>query len=176
MTVESGAGAFGKAHLAGWIPTVTPSDALLFDTATTSAAALQGMLAAGEITSVQIVNECYRQILAYNGYLRAVYQLAPDSLDRARDLDAKRASGNVLGPLHGIPVLLKACAPRPQFQSALVLASDKVQDNVSTEASMKMDNTGGNLALVGSTAIKNAPIVDRVCTYHHSTTYPCQHF
>ncbi|KAF2833419.1 amidase signature enzyme [Ophiobolus disseminans] len=47
-----------------------------------------------------------------------------------------------IGPLHGVPVLLK--------------------DNVGTEPSMRMENTGGNLALSTSTAIENAPIVDRL--------------
>lgn len=67
------------------------------------------MLSAGQVTSVQILNEYYHQILAYNGYLKAVYQLAPGALDRAKELDDMRARGQVLGPLHGIPILLKAC-------------------------------------------------------------------
>ncbi|OCK87040.1 amidase family protein [Cenococcum geophilum 1.58] len=141
MDINSGAGTFGKAHLAGWIPSVT-DDAPRFDPRTTSAAALQELLSSGKIKSVQILNEYYRQILAYNDYLKAVYQLAPGAITRAKELDALRASGNVLSPLHGIPVLLK--------------------DNIGTDPSFGMDNTGGNLALVGSFAAKNAPIVDRL--------------
>ncbi|KAF2682561.1 hypothetical protein K458DRAFT_52056 [Lentithecium fluviatile CBS 122367] len=79
-----------------------------FEPTATPAAALQKLLTVGPLTSVQILNEYYGQILDYNGYLKAVYQLAPGALDRAKELDAKRANGDVLGPLHGIPVLLKA--------------------------------------------------------------------
>ncbi|KAI0602996.1 amidase family protein [Biscogniauxia sp. FL1348] len=141
MSVDFGQGTFGRAHLAGWIPSVT-DDGPKFDPMTTSASALQEMLNSGKLTSVEILNEYYRQILTYNGYLKAVYQLAPGAIDRAKALDSQRASGNILGPLHGIPILLK--------------------DNVGTDPSMGIDNTGGNLALVGSTAVRNAPIVDRL--------------
>ncbi|KAI0114163.1 amidase family protein [Nemania sp. FL0031] len=139
MSVSYGHGAFGEAHLAGWIPSIT-DDESLFDPLTTSGSRLQELLASGELTSMQIVNQYYRQILTYNGYLKAVYQLAPGALDRAKALDKMRADGEILGPLHGIPVLLK--------------------DNIGTKPAMQMDSTGCNLALVGSTAIKNAPIVD----------------
>ncbi|KAI1631317.1 amidase family protein [Biscogniauxia mediterranea] len=143
-SVDFGQGTFGRAHLAGWIPSVTDNDDddPKFDPTTTSASALQEMLTSGKLTSVEILNEYYRRILTYNGYLKAVYQLAPGAVDRAKALDSQRASGTVLGPLHGIPILLK--------------------DNVGTDPSMGMDNTGGNLALVGSTAVRNAPIVDRL--------------
>jgi amidase len=108
MTTFVGAGPFGKAHLVGWIPKVT-DDAPLFDPRTASAATLQEMLSSGKITSVQILSEYHRQILSYNGYLKAVYRLAPNAIERAKELDAKRSAGEVLGPLHGIPILLKAC-------------------------------------------------------------------
>ncbi|KAI1428375.1 amidase family protein [Xylaria sp. FL1777] len=141
MSTFHGHGAFGRAHLAGWIPSVTDNKSM-FDPLTTSATSLQELLTTGELTSVRIVNEYYRQILAYNGYLKAVYQLAPGAVDRAQALDNMRRNGNLLGPLHGIPILLK--------------------DNIGTDPTMQMDNTGGSLALVGSTVVENAPIVDRL--------------
>jgi amidase len=108
MASVPGHGKFGKARLAGWIPSVSDDHPPVFDPLTTSAAALQKMLAAGTLTSVQVLNEYYRQILKYNGYLRGVYRLAPG--ERARELDEMRAEGKVLGPLHGIPVLIKVGA------------------------------------------------------------------
>lgn len=106
--VNSGVGKFGKAHLAGWIPDKEGANApRLFEPTTSTAADLQQMLTAGDIISVEILSQYYSQILAYNGYLKAVYQLTPSALKRARELDALRAQGKVLGPLHGIPVLLK---------------------------------------------------------------------
>ncbi len=65
------------------------------------------MLTAGTITSSQILNEYYQQILDYNGYLKAIYQLAPGALKRAEELDARRANSDIIGPLHSIPIILK---------------------------------------------------------------------
>ncbi len=45
-----------------------------------------------------------RTISAYNGYLNAVYELALGAMERAEEMDALRAKGVSLGPLHGIPV------------------------------------------------------------------------
>lgn len=105
-SVRFGAGHFGPAHLAGWVPAV-PNEPSRFDTRAMSASDLQKMLGEGSITSVQILNEYYRQILSYNGYLKAVYSLAPRALEHARELDEQRAKGNRMSALHGIPVLLK---------------------------------------------------------------------
>lgn len=102
-----------RANLLGWVPTVT-NDGPFFDPLTTSASDLAQLLDSGKINSVQILNDYYRQILAYNGYLKAVLQLAPRAIDRARILDAQRSRGEKLGPLHGIPVLLKV-RWRPDF-------------------------------------------------------------
>ena len=107
MTAEAVSEIFGKVHLAGWIPTVTNDDPL-FDPMTTSAAVLQEMLGSGKVTSVQLLNDYYRQILDYNGYLKAVYQLAPGATEQAKERDAQRTKVDTRGPLHGIPVLLKA--------------------------------------------------------------------
>lgn len=134
-----------KANLNGWIPAISPNSASSFDPLMTSAATLQNGLVAGTLTSVQILNEYYRQILSYNGYLKAIHQLSPHAMERAEYLDELRRRGVVLGPLHGIPVLLK--------------------DNIGTDQRLGMDTTAGSLALVGSVAIKNAPVVDQVGSY-----------
>lgn len=63
-----------------------------------------------------------------NPLLRAVNEVNPDALDIAAELDAMRANGTTLGPLHGIPILIK--------------------DNIATAD--KMNNTAGSFALVGA--------------------------
>lgn len=78
----------------------------LFDPLTATIADLLRMLREGEISSVDIVKTYHLQILAHNGYLKAVSQLAPGAMERAEMLDRLRAKGFILGPLHGIPVLL----------------------------------------------------------------------
>ncbi|CAI6285809.1 unnamed protein product [Periconia digitata] len=132
----------GRAQLTGWIPTLPKDTAPLFDSLTSSAGALQFRLHSGELTSVQILREYYRQILSFNGYLRAIHQLAPGAMARAEHLDQLRREGFVLGPLHGIPVLLK--------------------DNIGTDGSFEMDTTAGSPALVASIPRRNSPIVDQL--------------
>lgn len=50
---------------------------------------------------------CLDRIQAVNPYLEAVVETNPDALQIAADLDEERKNGNVRGPLHGIPVLVK---------------------------------------------------------------------
>lgn len=62
--------------------------------------------------------------------INAVIEVNPDALDIARKLDKEREQGNVRGPLHGIPIMIK--------------------DNI--ETGDKMMTTAGALALVGNVA------------------------
>ena len=80
----------------------------LFDALTATAHDLQKALADGKLKSTDLVQEYVWRTEEYNGYLRAVAQYAPNAFERAQELDDQRASGKVaIGPLHGIPVLLK---------------------------------------------------------------------
>lgn len=95
----------------------------LFDTLTATADDLQKELINGTIKSTQIVEEYHRSILAYNGVLNAVYELASGAMQRAKEMDDLRASGKFLGPFHGIPILVKVpyaeLAFSPSFLTAL---------------------------------------------------------
>lgn len=71
---------------------------------------LQAALAAGTITSVDLVEAYLARIAGFdNGgpKLNSVQDTMPDALAQAQALDAERAAGKVRGPLHGIPILLK---------------------------------------------------------------------
>ncbi len=62
----------------------------------------------GEITSEELVQACLDRIEQVNGEIEAWAHLKPDhALDQARTLDAQRAEGGQVGPLHGIPVGIK---------------------------------------------------------------------
>ena len=106
MAFSAGPRSAATANLKGWIPHAVESPRL-FDTATVAAHELQEQLITGKIKSTEILQEYYRHILKHNGYLNGVYELAPGALQRAQELDTKRAQGEYLGPLHGVPVLIK---------------------------------------------------------------------
>src|SRR5207248_1963927 len=96
---------------------------------------LQHMMATGQLTSVQLTQYYIDRIMALdqsdNG-ANSVIELNPDALNIAANADAMRSKGKVLGPLHGIPVLLK--------------------DNIDTGD--RMQTTAGSFALAGKPALK----------------------
>ncbi len=102
-------------------------------------AQLQALMASGQLTSEVLTQEYLTRILALdqNGPgVNAVLELNPDALVMARTADALRRRGIVLGPLHGIPILLK--------------------DNIDTAD--KMQTSAGSFALVGSPAPRDSTV------------------
>ncbi len=72
-----------------------------------SVTALQAAIAAAETTSVAVTRHYLSRIDELNPVLHAVITVAPDALAAAEASDQRRASGTSLGPLDGIPVLVK---------------------------------------------------------------------
>ena len=102
-------------------------------------AKLQEEMASGRLTSEELTKEYIARIIALdqNGPgVNAVIELNPDALALARNADALRRRGIVLGPLHGIPVLLK--------------------DNIDTGD--KMQTSAGSFALVGTPALRDSTV------------------
>ncbi|PSB15717.1 hypothetical protein C7B76_13115 [filamentous cyanobacterium CCP2] len=67
---------------------------------------------AGELSAVDLTQYFLDRISIYDDeltgtYLNSVVALTPDALEQAEELDKLRAEGTILGPLHGIPVLVK---------------------------------------------------------------------
>jgi amidase len=106
-------------------------------------AQLQAAMASGKLTSEQLTKEYIERIIALdqNGPgVNAVIELNPDALDIAREADKMRRHGTVLGPLHGIPVLLKG--------------------NVDTGD--RMQTTAGSFALVGKPALQDSTVAAKL--------------
>jgi amidase len=97
-------------------------------------------LSSGLFTSVDLVNAYLARIAEVNPILHAVNEVNPDALAIAADLDAKRAAGTNLGPLHGIPILLK--------------------DNIATAD--KMNNTAGSFALLGAKVPRDSTLAAKL--------------
>lgn len=100
---------------------------------------LQQMMTSGSLTSVALVTYYLERIakLDQSGpFVNSIIELNPDALTIARSLDEERRKGHVRGPLHGIPILLKA--------------------NIDTAD--KMQTTAGSYALVGTPAPQDSTV------------------
>src|SRR4051794_66419 len=73
----------------------------------TPIAALRAGLESGATTAVALVQAYLARIDAYDGALNAVVVRNPDALAEAAEADARRARGEPLGPLDGIPYTAK---------------------------------------------------------------------
>ena len=98
---------------------------------------IQAHMQAGKYTSVDLTQAALDQIKAKNGELHAVITVNPDALKRAQESDEARKAGKNLGPLMGIPVLIK--------------------DNI--ETADIMPTTAGSMALVANITHRDAPVV-----------------
>uniref|UniRef100_UPI003F4D92B6 amidase n=1 Tax=Lysobacter firmicutimachus TaxID=1792846 RepID=UPI003F4D92B6 len=102
-------------------------------------ATLSARMAGGDLSSARLTEAYLDRIAALDDAgprLNAVIELNPDALGEARALDAERKGGQVRGPLHGIPVLLK--------------------DNIDA---LPMANSAGSLALAEHRPRRDAPLV-----------------
>ncbi len=102
-------------------------------------AQLQAEMASGKLSSEELTKEYIARILALDQgseAVNAIIELNPEALDMARNADRLRKKGTILGPLHGIPVLLK--------------------DNIDTGD--KMQTSAGSFALVGKPAKQDSTV------------------
>jgi len=104
-------------------------------------AQLQAGMASGRITSEELTRAYIQRIekLDQGGPaagVNALIEMNPDALAIARQADALRRQGKVLGPLHGIPVLLKA--------------------NIDTGD--RLQTSAGSLALQGEPALSDSTV------------------
>ena len=102
-------------------------------------AELQAEMAAGGLTSEALTAAYIQRIFALDQGgpgVNAIIELNPDALAMARHADDLRRHGHILGPLHGIPVLLKA--------------------NIDTAD--KMQTTAGSFALAGDPATRDSTV------------------
>jgi amidase len=106
-------------------------------------AQLQRMMASGALTSEELTRYYLARIAALDqGKLgvNSVIELNPDALAIARHADSLRRHGRVLGPMHGIPVMLK--------------------DNIGTGD--RMQTTAGSFGLAGRPDPRDATVAAKL--------------
>lgn len=106
-------------------------------------ATLQALMASGELSSRELVDYYLQRIASIDQgaqFLNSIIELNPDAGAIADALDSERRSTGERGPLHGIPVLLKA--------------------NIDTGD--RMTTTAGSLALANHIAADDAFLVARL--------------
>ncbi|KAF2212342.1 hypothetical protein CERZMDRAFT_41443 [Cercospora zeae-maydis SCOH1-5] len=102
--------------------------------------AINAGLATSLFTSVDLVRAYVARIREVNDALHVVNEINPDALQIAAERDAQRSSGLILGPLHGIPLLLK--------------------DNIATYD--EMNNTAGSYVLSGGKVPRDSTIAAKL--------------
>jgi amidase len=103
-------------------------------------ATLQKLMQEGELSSAQLTEYYLQRIDSIDrgeGGLNAIIEVNPDALETAKALDEERAVSGPRGPMHGIPVVLKA--------------------NIDTAD--QMATTAGSLALAGHRPPEDAFVV-----------------
>src|SRR5438067_2262223 len=111
-----------------------------FDFIEKSIPELQDAMASGQITSRELTHGYIRRIQSLNPLLHSVIELNPNAIAIAAGLDNERRRGQVRGPLHGIPLLVK--------------------DNVATDD--QMQTTAGSLAIYGNHVPGDAVIIEQL--------------
>lgn len=81
----------------------------LFNVLTADLKLLQSLLGDGSLQSIDLVEAYLAQIHKHDDYLHAMVSIAPQYslVTRAKLLDQERKNGQLRGPLHGIPIILK---------------------------------------------------------------------
>ncbi|MGD8327873.1 MAG: amidase [Acidobacteriota bacterium] len=138
---EGGAASTGEAGAAG--PAGARAPQTMFELEEATISDLQERMASGELSAVAITDLYLGRIDALDKQgpaVNAMIELNPDAPAIAAQLDEERDAGNVRGPLHGIPVVIK--------------------DNIDTAD--RMQTTAGSMALAGSIAAQDSTVAAKL--------------
>src|SRR5216117_4518308 len=111
-----------------------------FDFVEKSIPDLQAAMTAGQLTSRELTHGYIRRMQSLNPLLHSVIEVNPNAIAIATQLDNERRRGQVRGPLHGIPLLVK--------------------DNIATDD--QMQTTAGSLAIYGNHVPGDAVIIQQL--------------
>ena len=132
-------------------PTSRPAGAA--DLAFLPVTRLAALLAAGEVSSVELTRLYLERIERHDAQLLAFVTPTPGlALEQARRADAERAAGRTRGPLHGVPFVAKDLLSYPGLRTTW--GAGPFKDQVRAEkatAIARLEEAGG--VLLGKTAV-----------------------
>lgn len=82
-------------------------DEASFDVIGATVAEIYSAILTGETTACEVTAQYLERIEAYDDELNSIITVNPDAMERAQSLDEAFASAGPVGPLHGIPIILK---------------------------------------------------------------------
>ena len=127
----------------GHPPTSRPTQSRDLELEETTIEALQAGMGTGRLTARSVAEAYLERIDALDRQgpaVNSIIELNPDALAIADALDRERTAGNVHGPLHGVPVVIK--------------------DNIDTAD--RMMTTAGSLALEGSRPAQDSFVAQKL--------------
>jgi amidase len=133
---------YGLGALAAALAFTAPAQAQRVTVEEASIDQLVGLMYSGKASSETITRAYLARIAAIDRKgptLRSVIAVSPDAIAQAKAADARRKAGKRLGPIDGIPVLIK--------------------DNIETR---ELPTTAGSLALTANDTKRDAPMVARL--------------
>ena len=98
---------------------------------------LRSLIQKRELSPVQLVKACLKQIETWNEDVNALVTLSPDLLEEARRAEQKVMDGEELGPLHGLPVGIKDMTPVEGLRTTY--GSTVYADNVAEEDALVVE-------------------------------------
>jgi Asp-tRNA(Asn)/Glu-tRNA(Gln) amidotransferase A subunit family amidase len=85
----------------------TTADSGSFDVLEATVGEIHAVLEAGEVTVRSLVDRYLARIDEYDDELNAILTTNPNARERADELDSQYQTEGLVGPLHGVPVVLK---------------------------------------------------------------------
>ncbi|WP_192355464.1 amidase family protein [Mesorhizobium mediterraneum] len=121
------------------ITSASTSGAAAYGVEETPLSTISADLAARRVTSIHVTKAYIDRIKAFDHLLHAIIRIAPDALEKAAASDKRRSAGTALGPLDGVPILLK--------------------DNIDA---VGMPTTAGSYALIENYPARDAEVTRRL--------------
>lgn len=139
-----GAVGAASASTAPAVATDSSDSSSTFDPIEATASEIRSRYLTGQDTARSIIEQHLERIWEYEDELEAIITVNPNALERAQELDETFESDGPVGPLHGIPIILKDnndTADMPTTAGSVALMNSIPPDDATIVA--KMREAGG---------------------------------